>query len=138
MRLERDLFDVEEDFLFGLGGCGGELDDGQGGFETDAGGGLGVGEELGDGLEGLVDQAYGLFAVIEGPVVLGVGEGALEGDFVATPVGYGVAVDAGFFGGLGSGGAAGQRVSLLRHGVQLKLKGLLQAPGPLIGSRERM
>ena len=60
------------------------------------------------GLDGEVDEFFRLFAEEDGPVVLGVGEGVLEIEKIATPVIDGVAMDAGLFCRGGHGCAAGQ------------------------------
>jgi len=59
---------------------------GSGGFEASGGRGFGVEEDGVDGLNGEVDHGF---------VVLRVDQGFSEGELVATPVGDGVAVDAG-------------------------------------------
>jgi len=83
----------------------GQVDYGQGGFQADAGRGFEVDEDGTDGFDGEVDVLFELFAVEEGSVVLGVGEGLLEGGRVAPPVGEGVAVEAGLFRGGSQSGA---------------------------------
>jgi hypothetical protein len=54
------------------------------------------------------DEFFGFFAKEEGAVVLGAGEGVMEGRRIAPPVGDGIAVDAGLFRGDGQVRATGQ------------------------------
>ena len=103
-----DLFDFEGDLLLGLRGCGDDLQDGERGSEANRGGGLRIGEDLPDVVDGEVGEGFGFFAEEQSAVVLGVREGVLEGEGVAAPVSDGVAVNAGLFGGVGSGGAVRQ------------------------------
>ena len=84
---------------------GSESDDCERGFQADGGGGFEVGEEVAEGGDGEVDEVFDLFSIEERAIVLGTGEGVLEGDEVATPVADGVAVDAGLGGCGGEGGA---------------------------------
>ena len=113
-----DLFDVQRDLLLRLRGRGCGLEDGERGFEADAGTRVGIGEDLLDGLDGEVGQGLGFFPVEQGTVVLSVGEGVLERERVAAPVADGIAVNAGLFRGFGGRRAAGQGADdgeLLNH-----------------------
>ena len=93
------FFDVELDLFLGRRGRGRGLDDGERGLQADGGRGLGVGEEVVEGLNGEVDLVFDFFAEEEGAVVLGVREGMLERERVAPPVIDGVAVHAGLLRG---------------------------------------
>ena len=84
--LDDDLFDIEFDLFLGRRGRGGGSDDGERGLQFDGGRGFGVGQDVLDGLDGEVDEVFDFFAVVEGPVVLGVSEALLEGERIATPV----------------------------------------------------
>jgi hypothetical protein len=64
-------------------------------FRRTRGEGFGVGEDRVEGLEGEIEEIPGLFVNEERTVILGVGEGFTEGKGVASPVGDGVAVNAG-------------------------------------------
>ena len=103
-----DLFDFKGDLLLGLRWRGDDLQDGERGSEANRGGRLRIGEDLPDVLDGEIGQDLGLLAEEQGAIVLGVREGVLEGEGVAPPVGDGVAVNAGLFGGVGSSGAVRQ------------------------------
>jgi len=103
-----DLFDFESDLLFGLRGCGDDLQDGERSSEANGGGRLRIGENSADVVDGEVGEGLGFFAEEESAVILGMREGVLKGECVATPVGNGVAVNAGLLGGVGGGGAVRQ------------------------------
>ena len=86
------------------------MEDGEGGFQADTGGSGRVTEKVVEDVDGEGDEGFHFFTDEEGAVVLGVRESFLERGFIATPVADGVAMDAGFAGGFGRGGAAGQGV----------------------------
>ena len=92
-------------FRFGRrrGGC--FIDDVFGGIEAGGVGGVGVGKDRVDGGEGVGDMIFGFFTDEDGLVVLRLGEGLAEGERGLTPIGDGVAVDGGGFGGRFHGGA---------------------------------
>ena len=105
---DNDLFDIELNLLFGFGGRGGGLKNGERGSQADTGRRLGIGEDAVYGLDGEVNEFFGFVAEEKGAVVLGVGEDVLERERIATPAIDGVAVYAGLLCRGGDGGAGGQ------------------------------
>ena len=108
---EVDFFDVEPDLGFRRRRGGGFVEDVERGFEANAGWGFRVGEERFESRVGFVGEGLGAFAVKEGAFVLGVSEGVLEGEVIASPVVDGVAMNASFSGGFRGGGAVRQGVN---------------------------
>ncbi len=90
-----DGFEVEFDFGFGFRRGGGFFDDVLDGFHADARRGVGGREEMVELLVGEVDEFEGSFAVVEGAFVERVVDGIAEAEVRGSPVGDGVAVDAG-------------------------------------------
>ena len=107
---QKRVFDLPRVLFLGRHLGGGDVHDGERGFEANGWGRLRVGEDAADVVEGKLQEFLGIFPEEERAVILRVAEGELEADVCAPPVGDGVAMNAGLIGGLGEAGAGGNRV----------------------------